>query len=141
MVQTLQFPNDKKVYLFYYQDEYGVNCICKHPDEKEQRYVRSKEPNPPFKYLRSKNPLQNVVEELKTNGEEFWYRSNKNFQWLKLRTIRKERDNNYGYDVYFPNDTRAYKLTFLEGFIDLECINPDSTRQIFYRTNVVNAPY
>jgi hypothetical protein len=90
--------------------------------------------------LRSKNPYTGLVEELKVNEEQqFWYRSNKQTAWVKLRAVYKQRPqaSSYGYDVYFPNDANAYKLTFLEGMMHMECKNPDGTKQIFYRTNVV----
>ncbi|TAF64602.1 MAG: hypothetical protein EAZ55_11110 [Cytophagales bacterium] len=135
----LQFPGDEKKYRWLGNDEFGSSITCLHPTGNGQPYLRSADPNPPFKYLRSKNPYTGSVEELKFNDETFWYRSNKQTAWVKLRTVRKERPeaNNYGYDVYFPNENTAYQLTFLEGMMDMECKNPDGSKQIFYNTNMV----
>ncbi|GAB4398697.1 MAG: hypothetical protein OHK0053_17770 [Microscillaceae bacterium] len=87
-------------------------------------------------FLRSQNPKNQVIEELKINQSEnqCWYRSAKNLQWIRLKT---EKANDYwGYRVYFPGQTAAYQLEWNEGGYGLTCTNPDNTQQVYFGTNL-----
>ena len=132
---SVQFPNDPKIYYLSYNEDQSL--ICKNPDGSKQIFIeeipeedfsayiyKSKDGSTETLYMcwRFAVGFLRVVE----------YSSSKN----PVRQRLKLANNDKGYFVSFPNDTKLYRIDvsmLLNGTQNqIICISPDGSKQIFY---------